>query len=116
MKQALDKLSQAEEPVGNASAHLREIEGSSDELGEFYRDILQRLNAVGSYERLTAAAEQMARAERLQVLARRLLGDGRGPGGKGLPGGVEAGGSEYPDHRPGHFGTDAVAGNERDGV
>lgn len=80
MKQALDKLSQAEEPVGNASAHLREIEGSSDELGEFYRDILQRLNAVGSYERLTAAAEQMARAERLQVLARRLLGDGRNAG------------------------------------
>lgn len=80
MKQALDQLSKAEEPVGSASAHIREIESSSDELAVLYRDVLQRLSAAGSYERLTLAAEQMARAERLQVLARRLLGDGRNAG------------------------------------
>ena len=80
MKQSLDKLTKAEEEVGNASVHIRSIEDKSAQLAEIYGGVLPRLAAAGAFDKLPAAAEQSARAERLNTLARRLLGDGRNAG------------------------------------
>ncbi len=80
VKLSLDQLSKAEEPVGRASTSIREIQSSSEQLWDVYRDVSQRLVAAGAYERLPAVADQLARTQRMQVLARRLLGDGRDAG------------------------------------
>jgi twitching motility protein PilJ len=80
LKVSLDKLAAAEGTVGNAASSIRQIEDGGAKLSVVYREVSQRLAAAGSLEKLVAAGEQSARAERLRVLARRLLGDGRDAG------------------------------------
>lgn len=81
MKQSLDALVGSEPAVNAATSQLATLEEGGRELATAYRDAAARLaagNAGG--ERLLAAGEQMARAERLRLLARRVLGDGRDAG------------------------------------
>lgn len=80
MRQSLDKLAAAEEAVGTASAATRQLEEGGAKLAPAYREASQRLAAAGSAEKLQIAGEQLGRTERLRVLARRLLGDGRDAG------------------------------------
>ena len=80
LKRSLDKLVEAEQAVGNAASAIRQIEDGGAKLSPVYREAAQRLAAAGSLEKLQSAGEQVGRAERLRVLARRLLGDGRDAG------------------------------------
>ncbi|MCC2656577.1 MAG: methyl-accepting chemotaxis protein [Panacagrimonas sp.] len=80
LKQSLDKLAAAEEAVGKAASAIRQLEDGGAKLSPAYRDAAPRLAAAASFDKLQTAGEQMGRTERLRVLARRLLGDGRDAG------------------------------------
>lgn len=80
LKQSMDKLAGAEETVGEASSAIRQLEDGGAKLSGVYREAAQKLAAAGSFDKLQIAGEQMGRTERLRVLARRVLGDGRDAG------------------------------------
>jgi twitching motility protein PilJ len=78
MKQSLDKLQKSESAVSGVASGVRLLDEGGGKLSALYREIADRLaKGGGGVDRLLPAAEQMARAERLRVLSRRLLGEGR---------------------------------------
>lgn len=78
IKQALDRMLAAEDAVSQAQDALRSIDDAGAKLYTLYAGIAPKLAEGGAgAERVVIAGTQMGRAERIRVLARRLLGDGR---------------------------------------
>lgn len=80
MKKSLDELEGSQDAVSRATAATRQIEDAATHVAALYRGVSQRLASSGGGDRLLQAGEQAARAERLRLLARRVLGDGHEAG------------------------------------
>lgn len=81
MQESLNQLIASEPAVSAATGNLGTLDAAGVELFEIYRTAAERLAASGAFaDRQLRAGEQMARAERLRTLSRRLLGEGRDAG------------------------------------
>lgn len=81
MRQSLDQLIASEDVVSAGQTGARALESGGAEIAALYADAAGRLlRGAGGNDKIFLAGEQVGRAERLRLLGRRLLGDGRDAG------------------------------------